>query len=1034
MNPEEASQGVRVRVLGAPERTGSIISEEPREQSGVWSVRVLFDDGVRRMLRLDNLELLPLHRDIRSDILKGQLEGPQSLRRNLLHEKLHGRLSEVMYSMDASDTTFYAYQFKPIVKLLESPTNSLLVADEVGLGKTIEAGLIWTELRAREGARSLLVVCPPHLITKWKNELKRRFGVDAKSASPSEVLEGLDEARRGTSSGFAFVCSYHSLRPPKDREDGQGGIAGKLAQSLSKWAEEDEPFLDLLVMDEAAIMRNHESQTSKLGSLLTPISRYKVYLSATPLHTHSRNLFNLLRLLDPDTFPNEQSFNSILEANAPLVTLRQMILSGNTSREKLLTQITLAGRSHLLSESNTLADLRKRIEDCDSYEDPKLRADLAYRSERVNLLSYVVTRTRKRDVDLNPVIREVNTVRVSLKPHEEKLYQAVTEAVWGYAEKNGVGSGFLTVMPQRQVASSMAAACERLTQGISDADELNPDASMLRARGNTGPLISYVQRDLAGRFDPSEFRRLDSKYEQLLGALKTYWGEHPEAKVVLFAFFKPTIRYLAERLERDGYQSLMLTGDDVGDKQLIVDEFAKPESAPILLSSEVGSEGLDLQFAKVLVNYDLPWNPMVVEQRIGRIHRIGQTADRIVVINLICKGTVDERIYERLYQRLDLFQKTLGDLEAVIGPLINEMTKEILSNKLSDAQQARRIEDTAVALQAKMQTELELEKDASILAAYGDYVTNQITTAHDRSDWVKGGDLETYIRMFFQRSFPATRIQGVDQHKRVFEIDLDSAASEEFDRFLSEKKLRGQSQITGLTPRKVRFDHRVFTPSERGVEVIHQAHPLVRFAGYHLRVNQVVQPVPVAIEVRPECRPASVQPGLYAFVSQRWTIDGLRNYEKIHHEVRLLPSRMRIDEEQVSSTIVEIAASLGHHSDQLPSEGDELLVELSEYVDELEFDADELFHQFEDRCKLENEDRSRIQTRGIDRFEDRSLESLTQTMQGHQMASRKPLVAATEGRIRTLQKKCMILRDRISAKSITRGEAVTIAAGFIQFH
>ncbi len=1034
MNPDEAINGIRVRVVGAPERTGCIVSDSPREQGGIWSVRVLFDEGTPRMLRVDHLELLPTHRNITADILNGQLEGPESLRRNLLHEKLHGRLSEVMYSMDASDTTFFAYQFKPVVKLLESPTNSLLIADEVGLGKTIEAGLIWTELRAREGARTLLVVCPPHLITKWKNELKRRFGVDARNAGPAEVFEALDEARRGVSNGFALVCSYHSLRPPREWEGGNGGPAGRLAQRLSTWAEEEEPFLDLLVMDEAAIMRNSESQTSKLGGLLSPICRHKVYLSATPLHTRSTNLFTLLRRLDPDTFPDEHSFNSILEANAPLVRLRKMILSGNASREELLEQIDLAGSSPLLQQSNTLADLRRRINECVSYEDPKLRADLAYRSERANLLSYVVTRTRKRDVDLNPVLREVNTVLVPLKPHEQSLYHAVTSAVWDYAAEKGISSGFLTVMPQRQVASSMAAACKRLVVGASDADELNPDVSLSRNRGNAGPLVSYVRDALAGRFSPADFEAADSKYEHLVQALRTYWKAHPNTKVVLFAFFKPTLRYLSERLSRDGISSLMLTGDQVGDKQEIVDEFAKPSSAPLLLSSEVGSEGLDLQFASVVVNYDLPWNPMVVEQRIGRIHRIGQTAERIIVINLICQGTVDERIYYRLYERLDLFQRTLGDLEAVIGPLINELTNEILTNKLSDAQQATRIEDTAVAMQAKMQMEEELERDASILAAYGDYVVNQIAAAHDRRDWITGLDLEVYMRMFFHRSFPATRINGIDQNRRIFEIELDTSAVHELDRFLAERNLRGQTRLTGLEPRRVRFDHRVFTPSERGVEVIHQAHPLVQFAGQYLRVNRVVQPVPVVVEVPAECRPASVPPGLYAFVSQRWTVEGLRNHEKIHHEVLSLADGSAVEGPQVAASIVEVAAALGMSSEQLPIPGDDLLQELSRYVDDIEFQADGLFHQFEERCKMENEDRQQIQLRGVDRFEERSFESLDRTLHGHRLLGRDALAAATEGRIRKLRNKCEILRDKIRAKSNTRGECATIAAGLIQIH
>ncbi len=1034
MTPEEAVANIRVRVVGAPERTGSIVSSEPRDLNGTWSVKVLFDDGTRRMLRVEHLEPLPTHRDIRDDILSGQLEGPESLRRNLLHEKLNGRLSEVMYSMDASDTTFYAYQFKPVVKLLESPTNSLLIADEVGLGKTIEAGLIWTELRAREGARTLLVVCPPHLVTKWRNELKRRFGLDAQHSDAAGLLEALTEARQGQSNGFALVCSYHGLRPPKGWQDGASSSAALLAQKLSNWAEEAEPFLDLLVMDEAAIMRNAESQTSKLGALLAPVCRHKVYLSATPLHTHSKNLYTLLRRLDPDTFPDEHTFNSILEANAPLVRLRKMILTGVASQASLLEQIDLAESYPLLKENNTLRGLRRSIERKDSYNDPKLRASLAYQSERANLLSYVVTRTRKRDVDLNPVMREVNTVTVKLKPHEERLYNTVTNAVWDYAADKGVSSGFLTVMPQRQVASCMAAACERLVGGQAEDEEVNPDVSQARTSGNSGPLVSYVSQALAGKFDSTVFSEDDSKYDELFNALKTYWKTNPEAKVVLFAFFKPTLRYLARRLNRDGITTLLLTGDQGGDKQVIVDKFSQPGSAQILLSSEVGSEGLDLQFASAIVNYDLPWNPMVVEQRIGRIHRIGQKAERILVINMVCKGTVDERIYERLYDRLDLFQRTLGDLEAVIGPLINELTKDILTNKLNEDQQATRIERTAVAMQATMQMEEQLEQDASILAAYGDYVTNQIAAAHERKEWITGHDLETYIRSFFLRSFPATRLRGLDQRKRIYEIELDVEAIHEFDHFLKERNLRGQTRITGMDPRRIKFDHRVFQASEPGTEVVHQSHPLVQFAGHHLRINRIVQPVPVAVEVPENARPEKVSPGLYAFVSQRWTVEGLRGFEKIHSQVVSLTDRVAVEDPQVVTNLVETAAARGQDVEQIPSQGDELLEMLGEIVEDLEFEADSFFHGFEERCKCENDDRMQIQLRGIERFEQRSLESLEPILQGHKVMGRNALVAATEGRIRKLRTKCELMREKTKAKSNTRGDCATIAAGFIQIH
>ena len=1032
MTPEEARVGLRVRVIGAPERQGSIATS-PREIDGRWFVRVDFDDGARRNTPLDLLELLPSALDALSEIEAGRFHGPESLRRNLLHEKLHGRLSEVMYSMDTSDTDFLAYQFKPILKLLESPTNSLLIADEVGLGKTIEAGLIWTELKAREGARTLLVVCPPSLVTKWRNELKRRFGVDAQAAGPADVLEKLNEARRNQSGGFALVATYHGLRPPKGWEVESNSLAAQLARQLSVWSDTEEPFLDLLVMDEAAIMRNEDSQTSKLGGLLTPIARHKVYLSATPLHTRARNLFTLLRRLDPDTFPDEQTFATILESNAPLVALRDTILLGQPTRESLLALLDRAIHSPLLAGNRTLADLRSRICQEADLTNAKVRAELAYQSERANLLSYVVTRTRRRDVDTNPVLREVNTVKVTLTPIEQALYHRVTETVHAYADSQDISSGFLTVMPQRQVASCMVAAYSRFNVASEDDETVNPDFTWDRSNGSAGPLVQFLRDGIAGSFDAQALRDCDSKYEKLRQTIRHHWDQHPGSKIVLFAYFKPTLYYLKERLIEDRIASLLLTGDEKRDKQEIIDEFSRPDSAPILLSSEVGSEGLDLQFASAMVNYDLPWNPMVVEQRIGRIHRIGQKAERIVVINLICEGTVDERIYDRLYLRLDLFRRTLGDLEAVIGPLINDLTKELFSLRLNAGQQSDRIDRTAVAVEAQMRLEEELEQDASVLAAYGDYVINQITAAHQRGDWINGRDLEAYVLSFFRRVFPATRVQGIDQNEGIFEIELDSEAWHHFDEFLKLKNLRGQTRLDTQEKQRVRFDHRLFKSAGPRAEVVHQAHPLIRFIGHHLRVNRIIQPVAVAVEIPAAVRPPKAVPGLYAFVSQRWTVDGLRSYERLHHEVFSIDSQTTIEEPVVASSIVEVAAALGQECADAPQRGDDLLAVLGERVGDLEFDSDTAFHRFLSSTERENQDRKQIQLHGVQRFEARRAAAIEQVRERHEAQGRKSLVAAMQGQLDSLRKKCEAQRQKVERKQTT-GDCATIAAGFILIH
>ncbi|MFL6871058.1 MAG: SNF2-related protein, partial [Candidatus Azotimanducaceae bacterium] len=188
--------------------------------------------------------------------------------------------------MESTNTDFYPYQFKPVLNLLDSPSKGLLIADEVGLGKTIEAGLIWTELRSRLDANKLLVVCPAMLREKWVRELRKRFGVQAVIGDADELTRTLEQSLTGEINGFAIVCSKDGIRPPRGFDDANNEVVdtprAKLASLLSDCAA-DEPLFDLVVVDEAHYMRNQDSMTSKLGRLLRPVADYMVLLSATPV-------------------------------------------------------------------------------------------------------------------------------------------------------------------------------------------------------------------------------------------------------------------------------------------------------------------------------------------------------------------------------------------------------------------------------------------------------------------------------------------------------------------------------------------------------------------------------------------------------------------------------------------------------------------------------------------------------------------------------------------------------------------------------
>lgn len=1037
MTEQEIQPGVRVRLIGNAERAG-IVAPEPckRTVGGVLMARVHFDGHhIPTWQRAANLESVPSHEDPLDDLRAGRIHGLASFQRILTHEKLSGRLANVIYSMETSQTEFLPYQFKPVLKLLESPTNSLLIADEVGLGKTIEAGLIWTELRARSGARNLLVICPPHLRDKWEIELKNRFGVQADVCDANKVLEHLRQFRQDPNHSFAIIASYHGLRPPANWEEEFPDKSPRIAVAhlLADLSTATTP-LDLVVIDEAHYMRNRENRTAELGELATAAAAHRVFLSATPIHTRNENLYNLLRLLDPDTFNSEYSFRSILEANTPLVRIRDLFLNPAGTAEEIRRQLAEAAANPFLTDSRVLESIQKQLQDDHSaLSSPQKRSELAYRIEKVNLLGHAINRTRKRDIPGKPVEREVKTVRLKLTPEERAFYDGVTELVLRYADEHDSPAPFLYVMPQRQVASCMAAALAGWIARSSshEADiEVNPDVANTAANDNEDhPLVDFISQNLRDLAAPAQLEASDTKFQMLAQTLKDYWEQNPGEKIVLFSYFRPTLHYLQRRLAAQGIEAMLLLGGMIESKQKIIDKFRGSTTARLLLSSEVGSEGLDIEFAKVLINYDLPWNPMVVEQRIGRLDRIGQQADRILIFNLIAEDTIDERIYDRLYMRLNLFRRALGDLEAVLGPIVSKLTRDLLIHRLSPQQQQEHIKRAEQALAYGIQIQEELEEKAAVLAAYGDYILRQVEASHRLQRWIKADEIERYMLDFFRMCFPRTQLQGVDPREHSYDLWLDNDALYEFDQFLQLKNLTGQTRLNTVQKRRLRFDNRNYLRPSRE-EVVSQSHPLVRFAASKIRADHISRCVPVAIQLSVSPPPESILPGDYAFNIQRWQVTGLRELEKLHFlATPLSPGLPPLDQTQ-AERLLEMAVNAGQ--DWRDPHLDVDLLQAAKLVSELDDSASAEFLQFEQQCMDENEDRARIQMTSIDRFESRRLQKLNEVLRIHMNKDRASLAEATRGQIEKLKERCELQRRQIQDRARTEAEYNQICLGIIR--
>ena len=867
-----------VRLKRDPTCAG-ILLEGDKSVAGSRMVQVRLADGQVKWLPYAALEPVPSAPETLTDrFADGRFVEPDWLRRTLIRLRVTGRLSDVVYSMEATETDFYAYQFKPVIKLMSSPTDSMLVADEVGLGKTIEAGLVWTELRARLDSDRLLVACPKTLCQKWQDELARRFGVEAQIGDAAELLAALRRTQE-TGRGYALVCSMQGLRPPRGWDDDPEEDEGKarsarheLARFLDE-ASHGEPLIDLLVVDEAHHMRNPDTMLNRFGRLANAVASHRLFLSATPIHLRNRDLHSVLRMVDPDTFEFAGTLEELIEANAPVIAARDLLLRPDSSVEDIEALLDEAQEHDILRASRALAQIRSEL--TTARLDASKRSELAARIERVNQLANYVTRTRRRDTEEFRVIREPKAPVLKMTDDERSFYEAISEVVIEYAERLAVNERFLLSSPQRLLTSSFAAASAYWCGFVEDAydeDIEETDDALWQRLVDDRPLLAEIAERARALDLTASLAEVDTKFALLIRELHALWKGEPKAKVIVFSSFKPTLRYLRGRLREEGVSIELLHGDVKGSRSDILARFRDAEDIRVLLSSEIGSEGVDLQFSAIVVNYDLPWNPMRLEQRIGRVDRLGQKSEKVTVLNLIYEDTIDRRIYDRLYERLQIGRRALGELEAVLGEPMRDITLKLFDPTLTAEQKEEAIEQTAQALEMRRHEERELEAEAGSLVRHGDYILERIMESRDRHRWLRGEDILIYVRDRMLRDFPGTVVETSPPGSDTYRIDLSSGAAVAFQTFLSERGLKRRTRLLrGSSKQRYRFTSSVVQRDAR-VECISQLHPLVRFsAARDVRDASVRDAQAVAARIVRDKLPVPCAPGIYVLAAQRWS-------------------------------------------------------------------------------------------------------------------------------------------------------------------
>ena len=709
----------------------------------------------------------------------------------LLLKKLETPLSDNLYTFYSSRTQFEPHQFKPALKFLDSVDQKLLIADEVGLGKTIEAGIILKELDARlNSLPRVLVVCPSALAPKWQGELKRRFSEEFRVLKSSDIREFLNSyADYGHEVRLRGICSQETLR--------------RFTDDLN----EERVHFDLIIVDEAHHWRNPDTKLSALGEVLSEYADAMLMLTATPLHIGSENLFNLLHIMLPQQFDNFALFQHLIHPNQYINRAVQLLHRPADALEVLRNVEITWQRPRFLANPH--------YQDCvgllskNTKLSPGETATVRKKLVNLNTLSHVFTRTKKRETGIRFPTREARVINVKYSEKEMEFYNDVTHFVeerfrahWDVTQ----GISFARIMPQRQVSSCIPAmrtylkkqiGSEKLVvQKVWEGDDMGVTVD---DAWKIGTSEKKTLENLLERLE--ELEGEDTKFACFIDSLKNLEYDFRKLditpKIIVFSFFKATLEHLLRKLQAAGYDKrlVMIHGDvKEKDREKRSKIFRDNPEVRIMLSSEVGSEGLDFEFCNVLFNYDLPWNPMKVEQRIGRLDRYGQKHDKILIYNFSIQNTIDATILDRLYQRINIFERYIGDLEEILGDKISVLTKDMFNPNLNVYQKKEKAESAAIAIEARIKELEEFESQSTKFLGQDDYFSEEISSIKDTRRFITPQEVWLLFDSFLKMEDPRTTLRPPKSGKSDIYV---LKASDRFHNFFAQysKGMNGREKI-----------------------------------------------------------------------------------------------------------------------------------------------------------------------------------------------------------------------------------------------
>ncbi len=742
-----------------------------------------------------------------------------------------------------------------------------LLADEVGLGKTIEAGLILKELKARGLAERVLIVVPASLREQWKGEMEVKFNERFHIYDSGTIRENLRRSpnRNPWEADSQVIVSLQFARQRTSQANQPAGRRRRDDEQENRWI--DEVDWDLVIFDEAHHLRrylrgsklNSDREVTKsyrLGQALAERTKSLLLLTATPLQLSRYETYSLIELLDTSLFSSYSEFLDSMSLTSALIRVNQLLRDPQQDSSEnsglyadAFWQILIAldeFRDHghesefwhglidsclQVSSSDKVAQVRKRIDQlgkaCHEVFDQLYRysnygswdksivvaALQEFRSfvaeyfeafctwaENQHKLSHIMIRNRKREVLKGEFVRRrAYRVSVHLTSEERELYDLVSAYIKSsYAHITGqtMALGFVLTTFRKLLVSSphaLTASLERRAERIENAlqmgwgDARPPSEDDLEERAET--LESIDQLDdlfsLTGGLSPAEARAevknlrklaararaipVDSKAEKLLAAVILILDNDSTEKVLIFMQFRETQTYLQGLFEREGYQVALFHGeggDSTYSKRVEFERFKKNPAVRIMLSTEVGGEGLNFQFCHVMFNYDLPWNPMRIEQRIGRLDRIGQKRD-VHIYNFFLEETLDARILVVLQERIRLFEETIGNLDPILGEIEDRIEEIVLADEEQVEQKLAELEEWA---EERVHKAREAEaKMADFIMDARSYRRDTVDEILGREPPVSSRDIEQFTCDFLAR-YPHDTLESIGDNVCIITV------------------------------------------------------------------------------------------------------------------------------------------------------------------------------------------------------------------------------------------------------------------------